>query len=171
MPAPSTPTRRLIVTVFAALAVMSSGYAEDIPPADPDFPLLGIWSTHYQQTFITLIINRDHTAQVVLIDQGHSIGTVPWKPAPNGLIVEGLPRFRLWHGKTNERARAQIEPLRPEWTNDTLLRFPPSFYMRKSHSNQAVLKQLATRPMPAGWNADAPPASFEQDAGRPRLTR
>ena len=134
----------LLVTIGAAIT-HADETTEEI--GDPSF--LGIWSTHYQQTFITLVINRDRTAQFLLIGLGHSIGTVNWRPAPNGLIVDSLPRFRLWGPSVNNRVRAEMEPLPPEMTNVEMQRFPLAFYLKRQRDSRDVTKQLE-RPLPDG---------------------
>jgi hypothetical protein len=153
----------LLMTIGAAIAC-----AEETTEENGDSLFLGIWSTHYQQTFITLVINRDRTAQFLLIGPGHSIGTVNWRPAPNGLIVDSLPRFRLWGPSVNDRVRAEMEPLPPEMTNVEMQRFPLAFYLKRQRDSRDTTKQFE-RPLPDGWRNHAPPPDFDEAAGQPRV--
>lgn len=70
---------------------------------------VGIWSSHYQQTFIYLIIQPDQKAVFALLDQGHSFSGVPWVPAKNGIIVRGLPMLRLWKTKEPDRCKVRMQ--------------------------------------------------------------
>lgn len=126
----------------------------------------GIWSSHYQQTFIYLIIQPAQKAVFALSDQGHNFVEVSWIPAKNGIIVRGFPMLRLWQTNQPDRCKVRMQEVPPEMTNDTFVKFPLNFYMtRQLHQLPAGLAGLK---IPKDWLGADPPSDFDNMAGKPR---
>lgn len=164
--------RQLLVTcITISIVTVSSGTAvpDDGATASAAAPFLGVWQTHFEQTAIILIIRPNDKAHFILIQSGsRQVSNVDWKAVPGGLIVDGLPRFRLWNGRDQNEVRAQMEALHPDFTNRQLRRFPLSFYMKRDDVRRNLPPQLQRRALPNGWMDEMPPARFDEQAGRPR---
>lgn len=155
-----------IGSALAGLSLPSSSAADEkTKTAANDFS--GIWSAHYQQTFIYLIIQPNQKAVFVLLDQGYSFGEVPWAPANNGIIVRGFPMLRLWKTKQPHRCKVRMQAVPPEATNDTFVKFPLNFYMKRQQQNQ-LPPALAKMKIPNDWLSADPPSDFDDMVGRPR---
>ena len=127
----------------------------------------GIWSSHYQQTFIYLIIQPNQKAVFALLDQGYSFGEVPWIPAKNGIIVRGFPMLRLWQTNQPDRCKVRMQEIPPEMTNDTFVKFPLSFYMTRQQDHLPAA--LAELEIPKDWHGADPPSDFDRMVGKPRV--
>ena len=126
----------------------------------------GIWSAHYQQTFIKLIIQPGQKAVFALLDQGYSFSEVPWIPAKNGIIVRGFPMLRLWKTKRPDRCKVRMQAVPPEMTNATFVRFPLNFYMMRQKN--MLPAALAEQDIPKEWRGAQPPSDFDRMVGKPR---
>ena len=155
-----------IGSTMACLSLSSSCKADGKAKTESD-AFTGIWSSHYQQTFIYLIIQANQKAVFVLLDQGYSFDEVPWLPAKNGIIVRGLPMLRLWKTKQPDRCKAQMQALPPEATNHTFVKFPLNFYMMRQKQS-ALPAALAELKIPQDWLNAHPPSEFDQLVGTPR---
>lgn len=127
----------------------------------------GIWSSHYQQTFIYLIIQPHQKAIFALLDQGYSFGEVSWVPAMNGIVVRGFPMLRLWKTKQADRCKVRMQAVPPEATNDTFVKFPLNFYMTRQRRNR-LPDALAELKIPKDWLGPEPPSDFDDMVGKPR---
>ena len=126
----------------------------------------GIWTSHYQQTFIYLIIQPDQHAVFALLDQGYSFGRVPWIPAKNGIIVRGFPMLRLWKTKQPHRCKVRMQAVPPEMTNSTFVKFPLNFYMTRQ--KDMSFAALAEQNIPQEWLGAQPPSDFDGMVNQPR---
>lgn len=165
-----SPSSGVLRQIAYLMLFVQSGlaFAQDSSQAEPENSFVGIWSTHYQTTFVYLIIHADHTANFILLDQGYSVGQTRWSPAQNGIIVDGFPKFRLWKGDSPNTAKAVMQEFPQEATNDTFGRFPLYFYMRKQVPRKGWDRKLDPTSLPESWLSDQPPADFEAKAGKPR---
>lgn len=163
-------SRRKAAIVFgsamAYLSLESSCKADDKTKAGSD-AFAGIWSSHYQQTFIYLIVQPNQKAVFALLDQGYSFSEVTWLPAKKGIIVRGYPMLRLWQTERPDRCKVRMQAVPPEATNSTFVKFPLNFYMtRQKHFSLPTA--LAKQPIPDDWlNAD-PPSDFDRMVGKAR---
>ncbi|MCA8984591.1 MAG: hypothetical protein R3C12_06250 [Planctomycetaceae bacterium] len=161
------------ITLISALFVPLLAMPADVRSAegvatDADNDFVGVWSTHYQTTFVYLIIHSDRTANFILLDQGHSISQTRWYPAKNGIIVDGLPMFRFWKGDSPDTARVQMQEFPQEMTNDTFGRFPLCFIMRKQKKPEPTSTEPGRITVPKEWLNDEPPSLFDERIGVPR---
>lgn len=163
-------SRRTITVAMAGSllypALVTCCKAEDGVTVAPD-AFAGIWSSHYRQTYIYLIIQPNHKAVFALLDQGHSFDEVPWFPADNGIIVGGFPILRLWTTNQPDRCKVRMQAVPPEATNDTFLRFPLNFYMTRE-KQRPLPAALAELEVPKDWLSSEPPADFDDMVGKPR---
>ncbi|TWT60748.1 hypothetical protein [Rubinisphaera italica] len=155
-----------IGSAMACLSLDSSCDADDETKAASD-AFAGIWSSHYQQTFIYLIIQPHQKAVFALLDQGYSFGEVPWVPANNGIIVRGFPMLRLWKTKQPDWCKVRMQAVPPEATNDTFVKFPLNFYMTRQKQNP-LPPALAQLKIPKDWLGADPPSDFDDMVGKPR---
>jgi len=168
----------LALTMFQLTPAQSvTIQADGVATTTVNSPFLGVWQTHFEQTFFTLIINPDQTAYFILIEGGsHQLTKVKWEPVAGGILVDSLPRFRLWKVPKDEDsvARAQMEALDPALTGSSIRRFPTSFYMKHLRRDELVRTlpiDFAKREVPAGWSNETPPEEFDAQVGIPRTPR
>ncbi len=164
--------RTAVIAIASAMAypsLESCCEADDETKTASD-AFAGIWSSHYQQTFIYLIIQPHQKAVFALLDQGYSFGEVPWFPANNGIIVRGFPMLRLWRTKQPDRCKVRMQAVPPEATNDTFVKFPLNFYMTRQQQNP-LPAALAELKIPKDWLVAEPPSDFDDMVGKPREVR
>ena len=131
-------------------------------------PFVGTWHTTSGTMSIFLGIEADGGALFIWIQAGsHSYGTLRWEPLPNGLLVEGLPRFRFWKGRNANEVRVEMEPLSAEMTGPELQRFPLRFMMHRVVGNK-MSKELTRRQLPDGWKKPTLPDNWDETAGKRR---
>lgn len=162
--------RRTVITAITGALLYSTSDArsqDNAQVADESDSFLGIWSTHYQQTFIYLVIQPNNKAIFALLDQGHSFSEVPWFRAENGIIVGGLPMFRLWKTTNPKRCKVQMQAVPPEATNSTFIKFPLNFYMGRQ-PQRTLPDTLAELKVPNNWLNAEPRSDFDDVAGKPR---
>lgn len=163
-------TRRSAVTATACTLLCTAFEpchgADEVKNAESD-SFVGIWSAHFRQTFIYLVIESDRTAVFALLDQGHSFEERNWFPAKNGIIVGGYPMLRLWKTNEPDRAKVCMQEVPPEATNNTFVRFPLNFYMRRHQRRQHPAKWADLQP-PVDWLGGEPPRLFDSMVGKPR---
>lgn len=152
---------------MASLSLAPSCGADDDAKAVSD-ALAGIWSSHYQTTFIYLIIHPHQRVIFALLDQGHSFGEVSWIVAKNGMVVSGFPMLRLWRTARPDRCKVQMQEVPPEMTNDTFVKFPLNFFMTRQ--NSPLPAAFAEQKIPKDWLDAAPPSDFDDMVGKPRQT-
>ena len=77
--------------------------------------MIGTWSSHHAQTGMVLSIEPNGHALLMFIHDGsHSTGRTTWRPFYGGILVDGLPRLRLWPGRPENHeseVRAELEYL------------------------------------------------------------
>jgi hypothetical protein len=163
-------SRRTIAVAMAGTllypALETCCKADDDATVAPD-AFAGIWSSHYRQTFIYLIIQPNHTAVFALLDQAYSFVEVPWFPADNGIIVGGFPMLRLWKTNQTDRCKVQMQAVPPEATKDTFVQFPLNFFMRRQE-RKPLPTALAELKVPKVWLGAEPLADFNDTVGKPR---
>lgn len=163
--------RRATIAIGSAVACLSlkPGCEADDERKTALGSFAGIWSSHYQTTFIYLIIQPNQQAVFGLLDQGHSFGEVPWEQAKNGIVVRGLPMLRLWQTENPNRCKVRMQAVPPEMTNDTFARFPLNFYMTRQRSRLPAA--FAEQKIPKEWLSGQPPSDFDEMAGKPRRNK
>lgn len=165
------PTAIAVIRLYTALILAIFGglaFAQEPTEVDAQDSFVGVWSAHYQTTFVYLIIHSDRTANFILLDQGYQVSQTRWSPAKNGIIVDGLPKFRLWKGASPDSARVQMQDFPQEATNDTFARFPLHFHMKKQSHDDRWDTGFDEKTLPSGWLSKDPPADFPEKAGMPR---
>ncbi|MCA9124582.1 MAG: hypothetical protein KDB11_30615 [Planctomycetales bacterium] len=164
------PSRRkatiAIGNAMAYLSLKPCCEADDETKTASD-AFIGIWSSHYQQTFIYLIIQPDQKAVFALLDQGYSFGEVPWVQAKNGIIVHGFPMLRLWKTNQPNRCKVRMQAVPPEATNNTFVKFPLNYYMTRQEQFP-LPAALAEQKIPEDWLGSDPPSDFDRMVGKPR---
>ena len=136
-----------------------AGNGQSTPTARTN-PLLGTWTTHFEQTSLTISIEADNSAVVYWDWRGsHTCGRGTWRSLKGGLLVEGIPRFRFWHTGNNDRLLMLMEPLHPSMTGEEMMAFPTRHRMRrvKAGGTTASNAALSSRPLPIGWESESPP--------------
>lgn len=155
--------KSLSLTAIAALPMAARGIAavED-PPRDAtaEKALFGPWFVTAGQVSIILSVEPGGQALVVFDEKGTiTIGRHVWRPLPGGLLIDTLPRFRLWHVTDSSdgcEVRVQMESLPEEIEISTGIRnFPRRFCMKRV--DHAPLPQaLADRRLPKNWDSEKP---------------
>jgi hypothetical protein len=117
---------------------------------------------------VVLSLESTGRALVMMLD-GDAFSTMPtsWKALPGGVLVEGLPRFRLWAGADDQHLRAAIELPAGADMSDSWRRFPEAFSMSRI-ADVKLPAALLERPLPVGWEKAMPGDEWQQKAGRRR---
>lgn len=113
--------------------------------------LLDSWHTSGGQKSLVISIRPDGWALVMWIQPGKkSTDLVPWKRMKGGILIEDLPRIRLWPGRHDQELRAELEPAIPELDYD-----PKDFFVQRFMMSRVTKRQfpneLTERPVPAAW--------------------
>jgi hypothetical protein len=92
-----------------------------------------------------------------------------WKPFHGGILVQALPRIRLWPGRENNdnELRAELEAV-PEIGYDPNTEFHERFFMRRIKYAEPP-KQWLDRPVPEQWKRETLDAEWDASAGKRRL--
>lgn len=86
-----------------------------------------------------------------------------------GILVKGLPRFRLWASKPAGPIRVEMEELPAEMEVSKGFRtFPLRFFMRRAEVNGLVAN---SRSLPQGWDQPTLPPEWDQTAGKSRVVQ
>lgn len=142
-------------------------HVQAIAPPEPWRSLLGSWHTTRATKSMVLSIRKDGRALMMFIQPGqHSMNHVPWEPFQGGILVQGIPRVRLWHGRHDQELRAEIEPI-SEIDYDPDEQFMQTFFMRRIGDRQ-VPKGWKERPVPESWKRETLDEAWNQAAGKPR---
>lgn len=134
---------------------------------DPTAVLVGSWHVTSAVTSIVLSIEPSGEALGLFIENGaHSLWRTRWKKMEGGLLIEGMPMFRIWPGRHREEARVEMEPISDEMdVSGGLRQFPLAFFMRKVGP---VGRGLPSRAIPKTWESGKPGPDWDQKAGRRR---
>ncbi len=131
--------------------------------------LIGSWEVTSAQTSLILSIEADHKVLVLWIRKGsHSMLRTSWKPFHGGILVQALPRIRLWPGRENndDELRAELEAV-PEIGYDPNKEFHERFFMRRIKYAEPP-KQFLDRPVPEQWKRETLDAEWNASAGKRR---
>jgi hypothetical protein len=163
------PRRAFLPGVIALPAILTNAQENSAPP-DPANLCIGSWFVTRAQTSLILGIEPKGGVLFIFIEKGaFTIGRNEWKEAPGGIMVEGIPRFRLWApNNPQERIRAEMEELPKEFeTSKGFQTFPLSFFMSRAELRPNA-KNLLDRPLPKGWDQPRLKPEWDQSAGKAR---
>ena len=159
----------VLLTAPAVLAANSEKKPDKKPAGDVSADFLGTWHVTSATNSFILSIQSEGQAVFILIQKGaHGIDEVTWRPMPGGILIEGYPRFRFWKGRHPNEARVEMEPLRPELAESSLLKFPATFFMRRVNAKRQFKGSPEKRPVPEGWKKATLPAEWDKTAGKRR---
>ena len=154
----------VLLTASAVLAATPEKEPGKKLTEDVSADFLGTWHVTSATNSFIISIQPEGKAVVILIQKGaHGINEVPWRPMPGGVLVGG---FRFWKGRHPNEARVEMEPLHPELTEASLLKFPTSFFMRRINSKRQDKHSLEERPVPEHWKKATLPPEWDKTAGR-----
>lgn len=133
-------------------------------------PFTGSWHVTSAVTSIVLSIEPQGEALVLTIENGaHSLERRPWRKLEGGLVVDGVPMFRVWQGRNAEELRVEMEPLPEEIeVGGGLRQFPRGFFMRRA---SLAPRDKVGRPLPQGWDKAVLSPDWDQKAGRRRPSK
>ena len=156
-----------LLTVVTMAAVAATGAGEPAEPGDAA-SFIGVWHVTSAQSSILFNIQPGGKALFLLIQDGsHGIDPVTWRPLPGGVLIEGMPRFRLWKGRGPDDIRVEMEPISPELAASSVQAFPQAFFMRRVKEREFSDSMIA-RPLPKGWADATLPAGWDETAGKRR---
>ena len=134
--------------------------------------LMGAWQVTSAQTSLILSIQPDRKALILWIRKGgRSQLYTSWEPCHGGVLVQGMPRIRLWAGRDgrDNELRAELEAI-PEIGFDPNEKFHDHFFMRRIDYEQ-VPQEWLTRPIPERWTKDTLGEDWSTTAGRKPLPK
>ena len=130
--------------------------------------LLGSWHTAAGLNSIVLSLEDSGEALFMFIEGGsYSISRTKWKFMPGGILVQNVPRLRLWAGRSTSELRAEWEQIPGLDVSKGVNEFPSAFFMGRVET-RAAPPEMLNRPLPAGWEKSAPGAGWDQQAGKRR---
>jgi hypothetical protein len=139
----------------AFLAFSSGAEQEKTQPKKPEAwrTLIGSWHVTSGQKSLVISIEPDGKALVLSMQPGqHSIDRVSWESFHGGILLNDMPRKRLWLGRHAQELRAEIEPI-PELGYDPNKEFHQRFFMTRVNE----------RTMPSGARGRAVPPKWLQE--------
>lgn len=146
---------------------MALSAAEEAPVENVEKALLGTWFVTAGQVSIIFSLEPGGQALVVFDEGGAmTIGRHFWRALPGGVLIETLPRFRMWRptaasASTSCEVQVEMERLPADAEiSSSLKQFPPKFCMKRV-THAPLPRRLATRALPSGWEKEEP-----QDPGR-----
>jgi hypothetical protein len=135
---------------------------------EPSTQLTGSWKATSAAYSVILSIEPSGQALVILGEKGaFSMQRTGWKPLAGGLLVEGLPRFRLWQASHNDRLRAEMHLPEGIDVSESWRAAPRAFFMQRIRE-VLIPKELSDRPLPRGWEKAALDKEWDLQAGRRR---
>ena len=146
---------------IAALPVATRALAaEDAPNPGAEQALFGPWFVTAGEVSIIISVEPSGQALVVFDEKGAiTIGRHSWRPLANGILVDTLPRFRMWHlsdpGDSCE-VRVQMENLPDSVEVSSGIRNFPRRFCMKRVDHAPLPRAVADRPLPKGWEAKKP---------------
>jgi hypothetical protein len=158
----------IVIAVLLSLAV---GTESEQKSKDQSWhKLIGSWQVTSAQTSLILSIEPDHKVLVLWIRKGsHSTLRTSWKPFHGGILVQAMPRIRLWPGRENrdDELRADLEAV-PEIGYDPDKEFHERFFMRRIEYRETP-RQFLDRPVPEQWKRETLDAEWNASAGKHRI--
>jgi len=142
---------------------------EGQPTKWPD-SLIGSWQVTRAQTSLILSVEPDYEVLVLWIRPGsHSMQRTSWVAVPRGIMVQSVPRIRLWPGREgrDNELRAELEAI-PEWGFDPNEDFHDHFFMGRIRQEEMPQPWL-TRPIPERWKMEVLGEQWNTTAGREPL--
>src|SRR5437764_9510325 len=144
-------TRREMLMGLVAVPLVARA-AEDAPNEVLQRAFLGPWFTTSGQVSIIFSLEPGGQALVIFDENGAvTIGRHSWRSLPGGVLIDSLPRFRMWHSPaTSSSCEVQVEMER--LSNDVeissgIKHFPLRFCMKRV-THAALPKALVARPLP-----------------------
>ncbi len=134
--------------------------------------LTGSWEVTSAQTSLVLSIEPDRKVLCLWIRKGsHSTLRTSWKPFHGGILVQSMPRIRLWPGRENrgDELRAELEAV-PEMGYDPNKEFHERFFMRRIEYRE-MPRQFLDRPVPEQWKRETLDTEWNASAGKRRPTK
>jgi hypothetical protein len=128
--------------------------------AEAEKALMGPWFVAAGQ--VSIIISVESTGQaLVLFDEGGAItiGRHVWRALPGGIVIDTLPRFRMWHTAAAAdgcEARVEVESLPDDVEVSKGIRNFPRRFCMKRVNHAPVPRSLAERRLPKGWEEEKP---------------
>ncbi len=134
--------------------------------------LLGSWQVTSAQTSLILSIEPNRQVLVLWIHPGsHSMLRTSWKPFHGGILVQSMPRIRLWSGRADSHTelRAELEAV-TEIDFDPNKEFHDHFFMKRIEYRE-MPPQWLDRPVPREWMEETLGDEWNASAGRRPLPR
>lgn len=156
--------------VMAVLLSLAVGTESEQKSNDESWQkLLGSWQVTSAQTSLILSIEPNRKVLVLWMRKGsHSTLRTSWKPFHGGILVQAMPRIRLWPGRENRdnELRAELEAI-PEIGYDPDKEFHERFFMRRIKYAE-MPKQWLDRPVPEQWKRETLDAEWNASARKRR---
>jgi hypothetical protein len=163
-------SRRHALRFLAMLPVSIAGATAAEEKADAA-NLMGSWFVTSATTSFVFSIEPKNEGLFLFIENGSfSIGRIRWKPLPGGVLLEGLPRIRLWAGRNADEVRAEREDFPTAEVSRGFKQFPLSFFMKRVTAREVPASWL-NRPLPGGWEEAALTADWDEKAGERRTAQ
>jgi len=157
--------RRRALQALAVLPIAVSAAAadgDDKKATAPASSFVGSWHVTVGVTSFILSIEPQGEALYVRIENGaFNISRVKWKAMPGGVLVECLPRLRLWPGRDATMIRVEREDFPRKDVSEAFKQFPLAFVMSRAELGK-MWQMFADRPLPAGWESAVLPADWDQ---------
>lgn len=160
----------LIVSLAALLAVPETAPPKQEMDAASCQPFFGTWSVTRAQNSLYLSIESNGEVFVLWVFPGSQhCERTSWKPLNGGILIESLPRMRLWPGRINntDEIRVELESI-PELDihPDTLI--SDHYFMGRLRYSKP---RLGDRPVPKEWLEGTLDSEWDSTAGRSPLPR
>jgi hypothetical protein len=155
-----------LVLIYGGL-LASAARGSDLAALREDVSFIGTWRVTSATNSVVLDIKPEGRALVILIQRGsHAVDSASWTPMDGGILVESIPRFRLWEGRTAEESRVEMEPLPPSLTDESMQQFPLAFFMHRVGTKRSDARLLPQRELPPHWTDAQLPPEWDQTAGQ-----
>ena len=116
--------------------------------------LLGSWLDSAGQMSIVFSLEPGGQTLVLFDENGAlTIGRHGWRPLPGGVLIDSVPRFRLWHSSGACEVRVEMEELSNIEISEGVRHFPRRFCMKRV-VHAPIPKELIARPLPKGWERE-----------------
>lgn len=160
------PRHGLLIGLLLVLSACANSGQRTTASSDEAWrSLVGSWHTTTGTKSLILSIHDDGTALMMFIESGSfSINRVPWQPFHGGILLQGIPRIRLWHGRYDEDLRAEIEPI-PQLDYDPDQQFMRRFFMSRV-TDRSLPEGWRERPVPPAWVQPQLDPSWDPAAGK-----
>ena len=147
-------TRRQALTGLALLPFAVRAADEPLPKETNKKVLMDSWFVTSDEVSIMFSLLPTGGALVMFVDRGSvSIGRHLWRPLPGGVLIDSVPRFRMWEASGSCEARVEMEVLPAEVeVSGGLKSFPLKFCMRRV-THAPIPKELLERALPKGWES------------------